>query len=49
VVGFACAILSGIPALLYRVRIEEAALENWFPGEYQRYQTTTHKLIPGIW
>ncbi len=49
VVGFACAMLSGIPALLYRVRIEEAALENWFPGEYQRYQATTHRLIPGIW
>ena len=49
VAGFARAILSGIPALLYRIRIEEAALERWFPGEYQRYQTTTHKLIPGLW
>ena len=49
VVGFAWAILSGIPALLYRIRIEEAALATWFPGEYRRYQTTTHKLIPGLW
>jgi protein-S-isoprenylcysteine O-methyltransferase Ste14 len=47
--GFAWAILSGIPALLYRIRIEEAALGSWFPGEYQRYQTTTHKLVPGLW
>jgi protein-S-isoprenylcysteine O-methyltransferase Ste14 len=49
VAGFAWAILSGIPALLYRIRIEEAALGRWFPGEYQRYQATTHKLVPGLW
>jgi len=49
VVGFAFAIMSGIPALLYRVRIEEAALERWFPGDYQRYQVTTRKLIPRLW
>jgi len=47
--GFVFAIISGIPALLYRVRIEEAVLERWFPGEYQQYQATTRKLIPRLW
>jgi protein-S-isoprenylcysteine O-methyltransferase Ste14 len=49
VAGFAWAILSGLPGLLYRIRIEEAALESWFPDEYPRYQATTRKLIPGLW
>ncbi|MDI6782583.1 MAG: isoprenylcysteine carboxylmethyltransferase family protein [bacterium] len=47
--GFVCAIVLGIPALIYRIRIEEAALEKWFPEEYQRYRTTTRKLIPRLW
>jgi protein-S-isoprenylcysteine O-methyltransferase Ste14 len=47
--GFIWAIVTGIPALLYRIRIEEAALQTWFPGEYQRYQAITRKLIPRLW
>jgi protein-S-isoprenylcysteine O-methyltransferase Ste14 len=47
--GFILATVSGIPALLYRIRIEEAALQTWFPGEYPRYQATTRRLIPGLW
>lgn len=47
--GLACAIAFGVPALLYRIRIEEAALETWFSEEYTRYQATTRKLIPGLW
>lgn len=47
--GLVWAIVAGIPGLLYRVRIEEAALEKWFPDEYPRYQATTRKLIPGLW
>ena len=47
--GFTWAVVCGIPALLYRIRIEEAALATWFPDEYQRYQTTTRKLIPRLW
>jgi protein-S-isoprenylcysteine O-methyltransferase Ste14 len=47
--GFGWAIVSGVPALLYRIRVEEAALESWFPDEYRRYRTTTWKLIPRCW
>ena len=46
--GFACG-LAGLPILFYRIRIEEAALERWFPDEYHWYQATTCKLIPGLW
>jgi protein-S-isoprenylcysteine O-methyltransferase Ste14 len=46
--GFACG-LAAVPAVLYRIRIEEAALAGWFPDEYHRYQATTRKLIPGLW
>lgn len=47
--GFACAVLTGIPATFYRIRVEEAALEKWFPDEFPQYQATTCKLIPGLW
>ena len=41
----------GLPliALLYRIRIEEAALASGIGPEYQAYQKRTKKLIPGIW
>ncbi|HYG34602.1 MAG TPA: hypothetical protein VEC99_07460 [Clostridia bacterium] len=41
--------LSWYGFMFCRIRIEEAALEIWFPGDYQRYQATTHKLIPRLW
>ncbi len=46
--GLACG-LATVPSLLYRIRIEEAALKDWFPDQYHRYQATTRKLIPGLW
>jgi protein-S-isoprenylcysteine O-methyltransferase Ste14 len=48
VAGFACG-LAAVAAILYRIRIEEAALAAWFPDEYPRYQARTHRLIPGLW
>ncbi len=48
VVGFACG-LAAVATMLYRIRIEEAALAGWFPDEYCQYQARTHKLIPGLW
>jgi len=49
VAGLAWAILSGVPASLYRIRIEKAALETWFSGKYRQYQSTTHNIVPGLW
>jgi protein-S-isoprenylcysteine O-methyltransferase Ste14 len=48
VAGFACG-LAAVATILYRIRIEEAALAGWFADEYRRYQARTHKLIPGLW
>jgi protein-S-isoprenylcysteine O-methyltransferase len=47
--GLAIAVLSGIPALIYRVRIEEAALNRWFGEQYVQYRRQTSGLIPRIW
>jgi protein-S-isoprenylcysteine O-methyltransferase Ste14 len=47
--GLACAFALGIPALIYRIRIEESALERWFPDEYHVYRAKTRRLIPFLW
>jgi len=49
IAGFVCAIVSGIPALFYRIRLEEIALLQWFGQEYQQYQKKTNRLIPFLW
>ena len=47
--GFGCAIVSGIPALIYRIHVEEAALMRWFGQEYRDYQKRSARLIPRLW
>jgi protein-S-isoprenylcysteine O-methyltransferase Ste14 len=47
--GTAIAVFSGIPALVYRIRIEEAALGKWFGEEYRQYRRRTKALIPFLW
>jgi len=49
IAGFGCAVVSGIPALIYRIRVEETALLRWFGEEYQRYQERTRRLVPLLW
>jgi protein-S-isoprenylcysteine O-methyltransferase Ste14 len=36
-------------ALLYRIRVEEAALIEAFGAEYAAYSRKTKRLIPGIY
>jgi protein-S-isoprenylcysteine O-methyltransferase Ste14 len=36
-------------ALLYRIHVEEAALQQAFGAEYKAYIKTTNRLIPGIY
>jgi len=41
--------LTTIPALIYRVVIEEEFLLQHFGNEYKEYMKKTKRLIPGIW
>jgi protein-S-isoprenylcysteine O-methyltransferase Ste14 len=43
-----CALLP-LPALLVRIRVEEAELTRVLGDPYRRYQNATKRLIPGIW
>ncbi len=43
------AVLFPTVALLYRIKIEEAALVQGIGAEYEEYQKSTKRLIPMIW
>jgi protein-S-isoprenylcysteine O-methyltransferase Ste14 len=42
-------ILAPLPAVVWRIRVEEAALTSAFGDSYRDYSRRTHRLIPGIW
>jgi protein-S-isoprenylcysteine O-methyltransferase Ste14 len=43
-----CVVLP-LPAVLRRIRVEEAELTRVLGGPYRVYQTRTKRLIPGVW
>lgn len=45
----AIVLIPTLAALLYRIRVEEAALNEAFGNEYARYSEKTKRLIPGIY
>ena len=47
--GLGCAVVLAIPALIYRIRVEERALQQWFGEEYRQYQERTSRLVPPFW
>ena len=47
--SLAFAVLLPLFALLYRIRIEEAALVSSLGPDYKEYQAETKKLVPWIW
>jgi protein-S-isoprenylcysteine O-methyltransferase Ste14 len=47
--GILIAIIGGVPAVIYRIRIEEKYLASWFGKQYDDYQQNTWKLIPYLW
>lgn len=49
IAGFTVTLASGIPALIYRIKVEENALLQWFGREYGQYCTNTKKLLPFVW
>ncbi len=38
-----------MPALIYRIKIEEKFMLKHFPAEYLSYMKETKRLIPGLW
>lgn len=42
-------IFATVPALIYRIEIEEEFMRKHFGKEYEEYMKHTKKLIPGIW
>lgn len=42
-------ILTTVPALIYRIKVEEKFLLNYFGDDYGEYMKKTKKMIPGIW
>lgn len=38
-----------LPGLVYRIRIEEKMLVEWFGKDYNQYQDRTKRLLPGVW
>jgi protein-S-isoprenylcysteine O-methyltransferase Ste14 len=47
--SLAIAVLLPTASLLYRIKIEEAALAKGIGPDYEAYQKKTKKLLPGIW
>jgi protein-S-isoprenylcysteine O-methyltransferase Ste14 len=43
-----CAVLP-LPALLWRIHVEEAELTNVLGDRYRAYEAHTKRLIPGVW
>jgi protein-S-isoprenylcysteine O-methyltransferase Ste14 len=43
------AVLFPTISLLYRIKIEEAALVQGIGAEYEEYQKETKRLVPMIW
>jgi len=47
--GVGLAFICGLPALIYRIKIEEKFLSEWFGEKYDQYRNETWKLIPYLW
>ncbi|MBC7074713.1 MAG: isoprenylcysteine carboxylmethyltransferase family protein [Syntrophomonadaceae bacterium] len=47
--GLLIILLATVPALVYRIRIEEEFMLKHFGDEYAQYMKRTKKMIPGIW
>jgi protein-S-isoprenylcysteine O-methyltransferase Ste14 len=47
--GIFVALAGGIPSVVYRIRQEESALEEWFGEAYRQYCQNTWRLMTGIW
>jgi protein-S-isoprenylcysteine O-methyltransferase Ste14 len=47
--GLAACLVLPLPAVLWRMRVEEAELTRVLGDPYRRYVAVTKRLIPGVW
>ena len=47
--GLAAMLVLVVPGFLYRIRVEERALQQAFPQQYPAYAQSTRRLIPFLW
>jgi len=47
--GMVIAIFFGVPTLIYRIKVEEKALAEWFGEDFCDYAKNSSRMIPGIW
>jgi len=47
--GLALAVAAGMPAIIYRIQVEERSLSRWFGQDYEQYKKGTWRLIPHLW
>ena len=47
--GLALAAGGGIPAVIYRITVEEKSLAKWFGDQYREYQQDSWHLLPYLW
>ena len=47
--GLLLSLVLTVPAIIYRINIEEDFMLRHFGSEYQEYMARTKKLLPGIW
>jgi len=47
--GLVLALVGGLPAIVYRIHIEEKSLSEWFGEAYEQYRESTWRLIPYVW
>lgn len=47
--GITIAVAGGIPAIVYRIILEEKLLKEWFGKQYAEYEEKTWRLVPYLW
>jgi protein-S-isoprenylcysteine O-methyltransferase Ste14 len=47
--SFVVAVVPTTAALIYRIQVEEQALQEAFGEEYARYSQVTERLVPGVY
>ena len=47
--GIIFAVAGGIPAIIYRIVLEEKFLNEWFGRQYEEYKEKTWRLVPYLW